>query len=1062
MGALFATQSALPNGNQKMLLGPPMKGTQPTIMAATPLSDRNGSLPHVFGHTIFAVVGFAMAGFAAVGFAAAFAVADETQVDFQREIQPMLAEHCAGCHGVDPGARQAGLRLDLRDHALAGGDTGEPAIVPRRPEASQLIMRILSDDPDVAMPPPDQNNSLSEQQKELLHRWIEQGADYQPHWAFQSPRQLPLDPDLPAHRVDALVAKRLQALQLEPAPPADSTTICRRLYLDLIGIPPSPQELDDFRQVGLAATADALLQDERYGEKWARHWLDVARYSDTNGYEKDLRRDQWAWRDWVIEAFNSDLPYDQFIIEQIAGDLLPDARPSQIIATGFLRNSMLNEEGAIVPEQFRLFEMFDRMDCIGKAFMGLTTQCAQCHTHKYDPLTHDEYYGMFAFLNDSYEAQSPVYSEEQQREIAKIAQEIRTAEDQIKQLLPDWEQALSDWQRELVAQQNTWLPLVATELGSEGGLNHPTQLTDHSLLMLGHVSSEVFMIAKPAAHGATGLRIEVLPHGDLPYRGPGRSPTGGWDLQELEVYVRKPNASDWEKLQLVNATADFSESAEKSEDDKIVSGPVQLLIDGSTATSWQADRGAGRRNQASLAVVQFGAPLDVPPDTEWKVVLRMGAMVGCCRLSWTREPAPAAQPVDCAAVLAAQVPAADRSSTEQAALFTAWRKTRAECAAVNSQITSFWDRLPTPLTTVLHLAERDPVHSRQTYLLDRGAWDQPKQPIEPHTPAALHRFDATVAPNRLAFAKWLASERSPLAARVAVNRIWQAIFGEGMVATPEDFGSRAPVPEYRDLLDWLAVDLMQNGWSQKALIRRIVTSSTYQQSSHASPELVQRDPGNRLLARGPRFRCDAEVVRDIALSVSGLLNQHIGGPPIIPPVPQNVLDYNYVYPTFWKPATGSDRYRRTLYGFRKRSMPDPVMSVLDGPNGDISCARRMRSNTPLAALTGLNETIFVESARALALRVLREGGEQDAKRADYAFRLCTARPPSKAERTEILNLLSSHRKRLADGWLNPREISTGDAQKLPDIVANTTPQDVAAWTLVSRVLLNLDETISKN
>ncbi|MHB8862665.1 MAG: DUF1553 domain-containing protein, partial [Pirellulaceae bacterium] len=338
----------------------------------------------------------------------------------------------------------------------------------------------------------------------------------------------------------------------------------------------------------------------------------------------------------------------------------------------------------------------------------------------------------------------------------------------------------------------------------------------------------------------------------------------------------------------------------------------------------------------------------------------------------------------------------------------------------------------------------------------------PQQVVAPHTPAALHPFESTGEPARLAFARWLADRRSPLTARVAVNRLWQAIFGEGLVETPEDFGTRSPVPEHRELLDWLAVDFMEHGWSQKYLIKTIVTSATYQQSSTVSPDLLERDPRNRLLARGSRFRADAEVVRDIALSVSGLITHKLGGPGVIPPVPQNVLDYNYTYPAYWIPAQGSERYRRTLYAFRKRSMPDPVLSSFDAPNGDSSCVRRARSNTPLAALTGLNETIFTEAAQALALRVLREGGTDDAQRADYAFRLCTARGPQPAERAEILGLLKSQRQRLSDGWLDIRAIATGDSAKLPVLPPHVTPQDAAAWTLVARVLLNLDETVTKN
>ncbi|MGH7134290.1 MAG: DUF1549 domain-containing protein, partial [Pirellulales bacterium] len=358
------------------------------------------------------------------------------------------------------------------------------------------------------------------------------------------------------------------------------------------------------------------------GEKWARHWLDVARYSDTNGYEKDMPREQWKWRDWVVDALNRDMPYDQFITEQLAGDLLPGATQDQIIATGFLRNSMINEEGAIVPEQFRMVEMFDRIDCLGKAVLGLTTQCAQCHSHKFDPLTQEEYYGLFAFLNTSYEAQSWVFTPEQQRQIAEIERGIREAEDRLRAARPGWQAELAAWSRRLLEKQPPWEPLVATELGTISGLNHPTQETDMSLLMKGHASGDVFMIASPALEGVTGVRIEALNHRDLPHNGPGRSRLGTWGMNELEAFVKKPDGKDWEKLKLVNASADFSEPDKKQADGKKASGPVAYLIDGSDDTMWTADRGIGRRNQPSVAVVQFEQPLSFPAGTQLKLAWR--------------------------------------------------------------------------------------------------------------------------------------------------------------------------------------------------------------------------------------------------------------------------------------------------------------------------------------------------------------------------------------------------------------------------------------------------------
>jgi hypothetical protein len=498
---------------------------------------------------------------------------------------------------------------------------------------------------------------------------------------------------------------------------------------------------------------------------------------------------------------------------------------------------------------------------------------------------------------------------------------------------------------------------------------------------------------------------------------------------------------------------------------------VAYLIDDDPLSSWHADRGPLLRHQPSVAVVQFEQPLDLPPGTRLRVALTMadrkphggeGKMLGCCRVSLTKSPAPVAPSVDHAAMLAIAKPAEKRTAADAAAIFAAWRKTVPDLAAANDEIAGLWASVPKPLTSILHLAPRGGGERRVTHRLDRGVWNAPKEEIAPHVPAALNPFPADAPRNRLGFARWLVDDSSPLAARVAVNRIWQALFGQGLVETPDDFGIRAPVPEYRDVLDWLAVDFMAKGWSQKQAIRQIVMSDTYRQSSRATPEALALDPGNKLLARGPRFRVDAEIVRDVALAAAGLVSHKLGGPGVIPPVPQNVLDYNYTYPGYWKAATGPERYRRAVYVFRKRSMPDPVLANFDAPNGDVSCARRVRSNTPLAALTGLNEPVFVEAAQALALRVLREGGGDDSSRIDHAFLLCTARRPSDAEKQEMLAFLASQRQKLADGWLSPRELTTGSPEKLPELPASATPQDAGAWTLMARVLLNLDETVTKN
>ena len=1019
--------------------------------------------------------------------ATATVVAQESEIDFRKQILPILGDHCFNCHGVDEGSRAGGLRLDQRESALAGGDSGVPAIDLEAVEQSELLARIFSDEPSLMMPPPSAQRPLSDEQRQLLRQWIAAGAVYTEHWAFAAPTK----PALPevvwpvetasesesgagshenspsTHPIDRLVYKQLQQQGLSPTPAAPPTQLVRRLYLDLIGLPPSPAEVQRYLEVGHERTVEELLARPQYGEKWARLWLDAARYSDTNGYEKDMRREQWIWRDWVIASFNRDQPYNEFIIEQIAGDLLPNATQDQVIATGFLRNSMLNEEGAIVPEEFRMAEMFDRVDCLGKAVLGLTTQCAQCHTHKFDPLTHTEYYGMFAYLNNSYEAQSWIYSDQQQEQRQDVLRAIAAEEEAVRETRPTWRDEWQAWAHELHGQLGRWQPIRMDDLGSISGLNHPVQLADESILMLGHTSSDVYFLAQPNLQGATGLRLEVLTHGDLPFRGPGRSEVGTWQISELELWTKQVD-QDWRKEPLVHPSADWSQVEETHSEGKQKTGPVAFLIDGDDSTVWQADRGIGRRNQASVAVVQFPEPLNHPPGTQTKIVLRMNAMVGCCRVSLTTDPHPTTPPV---ALHAQQVvmkwAAQDQSweslaTPEQEAVFTAWRQAQPDLAEVNQRIDAHWSRFPTALTSVFHLQERSGDATRSTAVLERGHWNSPTRPVVPHTPAFLPAQTADASePPRLQFARWLVDPASPLAARVAVNRVWQSLYGQGLVSTPEDFGTRAAVPEHLELLDWLAVEFMEHGWSHKELLRWIVTSQTYRQDSRVSNDAYQVDPANRWLARGPRFRADAEVVRDIALATSGLLSLKAGGPGVIPPVPQNVLDYNYVYPGYWTAATGEERYRRTVYGFRKRSMPDPATSNFDAPNGDTACVQRVRSNTPLAALTGMNETIFTEAARSLGLRILREGGTTDEARAKYGFELCTSRAPHPAESEELLRLLQQQRQRLAEGWLDPKPISTGE-NRLPELPAGCTPQDVAAWALVARVLLNLDETISKN
>lgn len=1009
-------------------------------------------------------------------------------IDYSRDILPILSGNCFECHGPDAETREADLRLDQAGSAYADRD-GAIAIVPGDPEASDLIFLINSDVEDERMPPPNSKKSLTEAEKETLAKWISQGGVYEKHWGFQVPEKEPV-PSIAPHPIDSFIRDRLSQEGIKPSPPASANTLVRRLYLDLIGLPPNPNEVTAFvashrknPEEAIDDLIDELMDRPAFGEKWARHWLDVARYADTNGFEKDKMREQWAYRDWVVRSLNSDLPYDQFLIEQLAGDLLPNRTQDQLIASGFMRNGMVNEEGAIIPEQFRIEGIFDRMDCFGKATLGLTLQCAQCHTHKYDPISHDEYFGLFAFFNDTAEAKSWVYSDSQQARISSIRNDIAKLENEIKSRIPDWQDQLDAWSQNQLADQTAWTTWDTDTHEWEGGLNHPIELVDKSILVLGHpsVRGTTKIEGESPLRMITGMRIEALLHDDLPFKGPGRSYWGTFAIGEWELYRKWPGDEDWTKVKLASATADYDFKPrelrkyfhdEKSDpENKRRIGPARFLVDGDNQTAWSPDRGPILRHAPSSAVVVLEEPLALPEGSQLRIRLIKNhgggnfgldnQQLGRFRLSLTDQREPKATAFDHAAHLALQTPASQRSADEQSSLFRAWAHTIDSIEDLNTKIAKLEASYPEAKTSVLHSEATDPLFARETRLLDRGVWNKPKHTVERAVPAILNPLKQD-NPNRLDLAHWVTSEDAPLTARVQVNRIWQAIFGDGLVATPEDFGSRAPMPEHLSLLDWLSVDFMESDWSQKTLIKGILSSATYQQSSKLRPDLVEKDPRNTLLARGPRFRAEAEVLRDIALAASGLLNPKQGGPSIFPPIPEAMLKDNYQPVNYWKEATDDDRYRRSLYIFRKRAMPDPSLSSFDSPNGDFSCVRRIRSNTPLSALTSLNEPIFVEATQAMGRRILREGGKSDEDRANYGYLLATGRPASKVEAKVITDLVKEQRQRLAEGWIDIQDIAFRDPDNPPKLPEGVTPRDAAAWTIASRVLLNLDETLNKN
>lgn len=1027
-------------------------------------------------------------------------------VDFAREVQPLFAKHCVSCHG--PGKQESALRLDRKDGALHGGELfAGRAIVPGRSADSVLVQAIAHAHPDLRMPK--KGDRLTAEQVGVIRAWIDQGAAWPEtapvaqgrnpaeHWAFKAPVRPPV-PSVRDRRwvrtpIDAFILARLETEKLKPSAEADKITLLRRLHLDLTGLPPTIAEVDAFLADRSAdayeKAVEKLLASPHYGERWGRHWLDAARYADSDGYEKDMSREMWPYRDYVVNAFNRDLPYDRFIIEQFAGDLLPGATQDQFVATGYLRNSMVNMEGAIDPEQFRMESMFDRMDALGKGVLGLTIQCGQCHNHKYDPFTQEDYYRMFAFLNNDHEARPVVYAPDQLMKIADLQRQIDDLERDLQHRWPDWEKRMAAWEDAVKQDQPEWI--ILRDLYYEGDRAQRYEfLPDGSLLACGYAPTKFTQWWRTTndLSGLTAFRIELLTDPSLPYGGPGRAFNGTCALSEFHVEATDLKApTNKTKVKWTKATADYNQPRRPLEENftdrttnSRMTGPIEFAIDGDDKTGWGINAGPGRRNQERKAVFVADQPAGYGSNTFWRIGLQqnlggwnsddhMNNNLGRYRLSATRAKAPIqADPLPKKVRdLLTTVPRERRTPAQQAAIFSYWRTTVPEWQEVNARIDKLRDAWPDGATSLTLLAGK----SRPTSVLRRGDWLKPTKSVQAGTPAFLHPLpaDARTQPDRLAFARWLVDRRSPTTARVLVNRVWQAYFGIGLVATPEDFGVQADAPSHPELLDWLAVEFMEptapsptTPWSVKHLHRLIVHSATYRQSSRVTPELLVRDPYNRLLARGPRLRVEGEIVRDIALSVSGLLNPKIGGRAVMPTAPEYLFQPPASYAPFpWKNEVGDENYRRAIYTFRRRSTPYPALQTFDVPNADFSCVKRQRSNSPLQALVSLNEPIFVECARHLARQILADGGATDETRVTYAFRRVLARPPSREEKRELLALLQRERQRIADGWLNPADLADVKPDELKSRPDRTSPTQLAAYTIVARVLLNLDETITK-
>lgn len=1014
------------------------------------------------------------------------------EVDFLREIQPVLQASCISCHG--PEQQMAELRLDSRSLAFAGGQSGR-VIEPGDADGSLLFQRVAGVGEQAQMPMG--GKPLDSATIGLIRQWIEQGADWpetageveakvERHWAYVPPSR----PGLPtvkaagwvANPIDAFVLARLEARGLSPSPEADRVTLLRRLSLDLIGLPPTIEEVEAFladdSSEAYRNQVERLLGSPHYGERWGRRWLDAARYADSDGFEKDLPRIVWFYRDWVIRALNRDLPYDRFIVEQLAGDMLPGATQDQIVATGFLRNSMMNLEGGIDPEQFRMEAMFDRMEAVGKGILGITIQCAQCHNHKYDPLTQEEYYRLFAFLNNAHEAQIAVYTTQEQRRREALMQRIREVELELQQSHPDWRMRMEEWERGLNHNPPRWTVVQpeVDDFSTQGQRYLP--LEDGSFLALGATggSHRAKMTIRTDHRPIAAFRLELMTDGDLPLGGPGRSINGTCALSEFEVEAAPADHPDQvRQVKMASASADIVPVSLKltpavEDGETRVIGPVALAIDGKEETAWGVDTGTVLRNQPRKAVFRAEQPIDHANGTLLTFYLTQkhaggddqgtgNRNLGRFRLSITGEADAEADPLPKRVREILSIKSARRTPEQNREVFSYWRTTVPEWSRFNDRIEDLWRQHPKG-TTQLVLSERQRL--RPTHVLSRGDFLRPGKRVSPGVPDFLNSLTEEGPVDRLAFARWLVDRKAPTTARTLVNRVWQGYFGTGLVRSSEDLGKQSETPSHPKLLDWLAVEFMERGWSLKSLHRLIVTSATYRQSSRATPQQYREDPYNRLLARGPRIRVDAEVVRDIALAASGLLRPEIGGPSVYSPAPEFLFVRPASFSTkVWEEAQGWNRYRRGIYTFRYRSVPYPMLQTFDAPSGESSCVRRPLSNTPLQALTTLNEPVFLEAARALALRTLREGGDNREQRLTYAFRRCLARRPTRAEVGRLSAFLKEQKRRLADGWISPWDLAGYDPQERPRLPDGTTPAQLAAWTAVSRVLLNLDETISK-
>jgi hypothetical protein len=1032
--------------------------------------------------------------------------AEET-LDFNRDIRPILSENCFVCHGPDAAHQEAGLRLDVREDAMKKLESGAVAIQPGQPDQSELVVRISSEDPDLLMPPADSEKKLTAKQIETLTQWIAQGAKYSDHWAFTAPRR-PALPEVKNHAwvktpIDQFILARLEKEGLTPENETDKATLIRRATVDLTGLPPTPAEvqafMNDTSPNAYERLLDRLFASPHYGEKMAIGWLDNARYADSNGFQSDGSREIWAWRDWVINAYNRNLPFDQFTIEQLAGDRLPDATKDQIIATGFNRNHRLNGEGGRIVEEWFVETVIDRVETTGLTWLGLTFNCCRCHDHKYDPITQKEFYQFYSFFNsvDENGVLAPagkngentppllsLSSPEQELEVARLESVVTAVKKEMKAFESQLPTLVAEWEAKLKAEQdsraNTWQPLEPSRVTSSGGAVF-VRLVDGSFLASGNnpMNDEYEITAPLLSPAISGILLEVLPDASLPNQSLGRGSNGNFVMTEVLARVQNEGSSPI-TLKFDQATADYEQPgwpataviAEKPGND-----------DARNRLGWAVDGNDPQKRIGRRIMFVIDKPLPLETSSELTIRIRHQSRfgdhnIGRFRVSATSVPRSEVVldpknviPADIIEILQTEV--STRSPDQVKTLTAAYRAapgsliklTEDKLKQVQTGLQGYRDSLPTTMV----MRETEP---RDAFILNRGEYDKPGEKVSRGLPAILPPMPEGQPMDRLGLARWIVDPSNPLTARVWVNRQWEQFFGTGLVKTTENFGSQAEYPSHPELLDWLACEFQNptvapldqsqaaQAWDMKSMQKLMMMSAVYRQASYVNPQKLERDPENRLLARMTRFRLTGEVIRDQALAASGLLAPKIGGPSVRPYMPEGVWDETSKYGNLrnYKHELGEPLYRRTMYTIWKRTAAPPSMLLFDAPNREVCTIKRSRTNTPLQALSLLNEVTFVEAARGLAVRMMREGGDTAESRLAYGFQWVASRIPTSEELSILTQGLSEDLNHFKDNQAAAKQlVSVGELRN--DESLDTT--ELATYILSANVLMNLDEFVTR-